>query len=215
MEKQQKYIKEVFPDYAESKAISEAKIVKIDLFKKSNKLELELIAKNYISLKEVSNFEKYLKERFKIEIVRIYTRYEENTQTPNLEQQWQEMVNYIGEKNPTTKIMLLNSTIEINNSCFTVILPTKGADMLVKRGFVQAMENLIFRMRGEKYKVEYIEKLNNETIKRYEESARLAEKLAVELAQQEAQAALDEEAQEQKHKKENKDVKSVDKRNIW
>lgn len=198
MEKQEKLIKEVFPDYTFSNAIAEGKIVKIDLFKKSNKLEIEIKAKSYISLKEVSDFEKYLKNRFQIELVRISTRYEEETLLPKLEEQWGEMWAYIGEKNPTTKIMLKNSKVKIEGTNFTVILPSKGADMLIKRGFVQAMENLIFRMRGEKYKVQYIEQLDEKEMKKYEESARLAEKLAVELAQQEAQAALDEETKQYK-----------------
>ena len=191
MEKQAKQIKEVFPEYTLSTKVTEGKILKINLFKKSNKLEIEIGSKEYLSLKEIFEFESYLKERFQIETVYIDIKYEENVSIPRLEEEWKNIVAYMGKKYPTTKMLLKNSKLEIENHKISVILPSKGAEFLIKRGFETSLENLIYRIRGEKYKVEYIEKIDEESVKKYEESAKLAEKIAIELAQQEAQAALD------------------------
>ena len=187
----EKQIKEVFPDYAESEAIINGTILKINLYKKSNKLEIIIKSKVYIELKEIYRFEMYLKNRFQIETVNINLKYEENVNIPKLEEQWKEIIAYIGKKYPTTKMLLKNSNLEIKEHKISVILLSHGADFLIKRGFETALENLIYRIREEKYKIEYIEKIDEEYVKKYEKSARLAEKLAVELAQQEAQAALD------------------------
>jgi len=56
-----KTIKEIFKDYdSNSFELNEAKIKTINLYKKTNKLEIKIIAKNNIKITVLYNFEKYL-----------------------------------------------------------------------------------------------------------------------------------------------------------
>ena len=66
-----KIIKDVFSDYKNKNSILEAYIQNINLYKKTNKLVLEITSNLFISLKEITDFESYLKLRFKIENVHI------------------------------------------------------------------------------------------------------------------------------------------------
>ena len=188
MEKQDKQIKVVFPEYTSSKSIAEGIIKKINIFKKSNRLELTIGTKTYIKLKEILEFENYLKTRFQIEKVDINIEYDEYTLIPKLEEQWVEIVKYMGQKYPTTKMLLKNTKLEFANNKLLVILPSKGAEFLVKRNFDKLLEELIYRIDKERYKVEYVERIDQEAIKKYEENAKLAEKLAIEIAQQQMYA---------------------------
>ncbi len=185
MEKDEKQIKDIFPEYTQDKVITQGKIVKLNLHKKTNKLEMYIKTKYHIPLKEILNFENFLKSRFQIEKVSISIKYEENVKLPNIEEEWKEIILYLTTKYPTTKMLLKNSNLEINDNKFLVVLSSKGAEYLIKRGFVEILEDVIYRIYNKKYKVEYIEKIDEDEQRKFEENAKLAEKLAVELAQQE------------------------------
>ena len=66
----QNVLKEVFKDYNNSN-LENATIEKINLYKRSNKLTLDIISSNKIDIKDLESFEDYLRERFKIENIEI------------------------------------------------------------------------------------------------------------------------------------------------
>ena len=68
---QTKRIKEIFNDYKTNSNILDAKIKGLNLIKKSNILELCLYSDQYIEIKELWYFEKYLRERFQFQNVEI------------------------------------------------------------------------------------------------------------------------------------------------
>ena len=70
-ETQTKTIKEIFSDYQTNSNILDTKIKGLNLIKKSNVLELCLYSEQYIEIKELWYFEKYLRERFQFQNVEI------------------------------------------------------------------------------------------------------------------------------------------------
>ena len=58
---QKKFINQVFSDYKNSNNLLEAEIDNINLFKKTNKLQVKVISLKPISLQEIDSFEDYLK----------------------------------------------------------------------------------------------------------------------------------------------------------
>ena len=58
-----KYIKDVFNDYIENNNLLDAEIENINLYQKSNKLQISVISSKQIKLADIDNFEKYLKNR--------------------------------------------------------------------------------------------------------------------------------------------------------
>src|SRR5690625_3245195 len=62
-----KTIKEIFKDYnSNSFALNAGKIKSINLFKTTKKLELIVMADEFIKIEDIYNFEEYLKQRFNI-----------------------------------------------------------------------------------------------------------------------------------------------------
>ena len=59
----QKTVKDVFQDYTNKNSILEGTIEAINLFKKSNKLEVGIKVQNQLTLDELVDFESYLSER--------------------------------------------------------------------------------------------------------------------------------------------------------
>src|SRR5699024_8741116 len=63
----EKTIKEIFKDYnSNSFSLNASKIKSINLFKKTNRLELIITADEFIKIEDIYNFEQYLKNRFNI-----------------------------------------------------------------------------------------------------------------------------------------------------
>lgn len=84
MQENLKTVKEIFEDYKENSIINLAKIERINIFKKDNKLEIDLKSNEFIEINELLDFENYLKIRFGIETVEVDILYNENAKVPTI-----------------------------------------------------------------------------------------------------------------------------------
>ena len=73
--------------------------LKANLYKKSNRLEVCLTSKLQISIDEISNFEDYIIDRFKVGSARIEIKYEDIDIEPTIEKDWKKLVGYMSKKN--------------------------------------------------------------------------------------------------------------------
>ena len=82
-------VKDIFSDYSNKQEnINEADFLKANLYKKSNRLEVCLTSKLQISIDEISNFEDYIIDRFKVGSARIEIKYEDIDIEPTIEKDW-------------------------------------------------------------------------------------------------------------------------------
>ncbi len=187
MSETMKKVKDVFSDIKTDSNILNCDLLNVNIYKKSNKIDIELFCYEIIKLEDVLKFENYLKNRFNIDNVNIILKFKNDINLPNIKQDWDRLLIYINKKYPITKAILVNSYIEVQDKNIQIILAVKGADFLIARGFDKILENIIMNFYDEKYKVKYIEKIDEQMVHKYEENARLTEKLAIELAEQEIQ----------------------------
>ena len=164
MSEQLKALKDIFKDYETDKAILESKIKNVNLYKKTNELVLTLIASEKIDLISLYKFENYLKIRFKVKDAKIII---ENDLEFNLDIEWKNILRYINAKHPMTRAILINSRPIVENKNITVELAVKGRDFMVARGFEKLLEDILLNFYGQKYKVKYVESLDQELVKRY------------------------------------------------
>ncbi len=197
-----KTVEEIFCDYHTETNLKQASIVKINLFKKSNKLEIDLCSKVYMVPSELLEFDKYLKERFAIENVEINVQYEEGTSIPEISGQWKQIVKYMAHKYPFTEFLLHNSKVEVQETKVTVSLSVKGAEFLTARGFDKALEKTLKSLYGKTFKVTYVENLQEEDMKKIEQKCKLTEKYEIEKAISEM--GVDEELEEEREEEEKK-----------
>ena len=129
-------VKDIFSDYQNvNDKICEADFQKANLYKKSNRLEVCLTSANKITINEISKFEDYIVNRFKVGSARIEIQYENIDIEPTIENDWQELVTYMSRKAPMTRAILRNSTVDITDSTVCVDLKIKGADLLCSKKF--------------------------------------------------------------------------------
>lgn len=178
-------IKDIFSDYSNDNGILDCEVVNISVFKKQEKIVLDVFSQNFIELKDLSDFEVYLSIRFQVQNIIVNVQYVESVKIPCITEQWKNIILYMAQKYPLTKAILKNSTIRQDSQIVEVILPVKGAEFLKARGLDSILEEVLFSLYAKKYKVKYIEDLNIDTIKAYQESSKLTEKLAIEKATEE------------------------------
>ena len=204
MSEQLKALKDIFPDVETDKEILECKIKNVNLYKKTNQLVLTLISQEKIDLISLYKFENYLKIRFKVKDAKIIL---ENDLDFNLDIEWNGIVKYINAKHPMARPILMNSRPKIEDKNLIVELAVKGKDFLISGGFEKQLEELLLNFYGQTFKVSYVEKLDEELVKKYEENTRRVERMAIELASQEIAAYEEENKKEEIKKETNKEVK--------
>ena len=181
--KEIKRIKNVFADYSsDSFAFSDAEIQNVNLYRKTNKLEMFLKTDGYIGVDEINKFEKYAVKRFNVSGVDFKFNIE-NTEKPPLEKEWNNLLTYFSSKNPMAKAFLKNSEIELNDG-LNIHIKVKGKEILEKQGLNTKIAEFVKDLYGVGYKVNFVEdnveeyeklfKEKNESIwKKYAENTEL------------------------------------------
>jgi len=171
-----KKIKEIFSDYKNNSQMQECYISKIGINKKTNKLTIILNTDKFVQIKDMWDFEKYLMERFKIKDIEMIFNYEDGTKIPEVKDEWKNIICYMAHKHPLMKpILLMKSTIEIENNNINVKMHIKGADFLRTRKTDKQVEITIKNLLGKEYKINLEEQISKEELTRQEENNRLLE----------------------------------------
>lgn len=208
-EKQEyKHIREVFRDFNSSNQnIMNSKVKSINLFKKTNTLEITLLSNALIEIKGVYAFEKYLEVRFGIANIKIKIENEKVEQNiedkvcetteiheigSKIEKQWEDIIEYISYKHPMFKAILAKSTMEVDNKNINVLLSKKGKDFLSVKKFDEILANVIFNVYGARYKVTCTENVSEDDIKKYKEYNKKMEEEAIRNLQLEAHKNIEE-----------------------
>ncbi len=191
-----KMIKNVFVDYSSNSfAFSNAEIENVNLYRKTNRLEMFLKTDNYIDINEISNFEKYAIKRFNVSGVDLKIHLGDN-ENPPIYKEWKNILSYFSSKNPMARAFLRNSELEnpekensLNdeiaqgtqkssitsnifkplNNTLNIHIKVKGKDILEKQGMNTKISNFIKDIYGIGYKVNFIEENCNEYEKLFQE----------------------------------------------
>ena len=169
-----KKIKNVFVDYSSNSfAFSDAEIENVNLYRKTNKLEMFLKTDNYIDINEISNFEKYAIKRFNISGVDLKIETKDNEKPP-IFKDWPNILTYFSSKNPMARAFLRNCSLDDGvdkgkDNTLNINIKVKGKDILEKQGMNTKISNFIKDIYGVGYKVNFIEENCNESEKLFQE----------------------------------------------
>ena len=109
-----KKVKEIFSDYQTESIIKNAEVNALNVSKKDNSLGVLLRSNEYLEVKDIWYFEKFLKDRFKFSNIDIKIQYDEETKIKSIDKEWENIVCYISHRFPIAKNMLFKkSDIEI------------------------------------------------------------------------------------------------------
>ncbi|MFR2534614.1 MAG: PolC-type DNA polymerase III [Clostridia bacterium] len=218
-----KTLKEIFRDYnSNSFALNDAKIKTMNLFKKTNTLQLTLISEAFIPIKAIYQFEKYLEGRFSLKAITIKIEKQENDDyqeeissncentgagvlESNIIKEWPDIIAYMSMKHPMTKAFLAGSTISIEGKAANIFLKLKGKEFLLAKKFDEILSEVLQDIYGKVYKVSYIEEIGEDFFQKQQAYQLKAQEEAILLAQKEAQMVAKEVKKEPKEKEKKED----------
>ena len=173
-------IGDIFCDYKTNSNIADAEIKKMNLIKKINTLEIEMYSKEYIEIKEIWYFEKFLRDRFQFAQVHMIIKYEEGVRKKSIETEWENLICYMAHKYPLMRpLLLLKSKLEVQDNKINVYMKIKGADFLKARKLDKELENVIENLFAKQYTVNIEEKITEQEIEKFKEKTKEIEHQAV------------------------------------
>ncbi len=160
-----KKISEVFSDYSTNSNIKYAQIEALNLIKKENTLQMQIYFDEYIEIKEIWYFEKFLQERFKFEHIDIKVKYHEKVEKKSIKEEWKNIIAYTAHKYPLTKpMLLLKSDIEVLEKEIIVKMHIIGAEFLRAKKTDKEIEKVIKNLFGKEYKINLTEEITKEQL---------------------------------------------------
>ena len=162
-----KKIGEVFSDYKTNSNIKYAQIECLNVLKKTNTLEVDLYYDEYIEIKEIWYFEKFLTERFSFSNIEMKIKYHEAVAKKDISSEWKNIIAYMAHKYPLMKpMLLLKSDVEIDGKDILVKMHIKGADFLRAKKTDKKLEQVLENLFGQKYNINLREDISKEEVEK-------------------------------------------------
>ena len=186
MSEKSKKVGEIFSDYNTNSNIKYAEVIGLNVVKKINTLEVILYFDEYIEIKEIWYFEKFLKERFQFSHIDIKINYHDKVERKPIDTEWKNIIAYMAHKYPLTKpMLLLKSNIEVGEKEIIVKMHIKGADFLKAKKTDVELSNVLKNLFGKQYKIELIEDISKEEINAIKENLKKEEEQIIEKIEKE------------------------------
>ena len=200
-EKAFKKIGTVFGDFKSNSDILNAKIERVNLYKKNNSFEVFLMTNKPIKIDELHSFEKFLVKRFMLTTASVRINYETDTDySENLPNDWKSIVDYISYRYPMTKAILRNSGVDINDNNINIKLHMSGKDFLAARGMNKVFEDTVENLYNKKFKVTFSDAMTADEESKYREVTKQLEEEAINNVSKQIEEAKNEKEQKRAEK---------------
>ena len=200
MSERSKKIGDIFSDYTTTSNIKYANITQLNIIKKTNTLEVGIYFDEYIEIKEIWYFEKFLKERFQFQEINLKIKYHEAVELKPIKQEWKNIIAYMAHKYPLTKpMLLLKSDIEENDTQINVKMHIKGADFLKAKKTDKELEKVLKNLFDKDYRVNLEEELSKKDIEELQESIENVQKAAIAYIEEENKERINNAVHEQEY----------------
>ena len=175
-----KKVGEIFHDYQTKANIQYANIQGLNVIKKTNTLEIILYFDEYIEIKELWFFEKFLIDRFHFDHIETKIKYHEGVVLKDIQTEWKNIIAYMAHKYPLMKpMLLLKSDVEVDENEINIRMHIKGADFLKAKKTDKELEKVLKNLFGKEYKVNLTEQLSKEEIEEIREEIKQVEEKAI------------------------------------
>ena len=175
-----KKVGEIFRDYQTKSNIQYANIQGLNVIKKANTLQVMLYFDEYIEIKELWFFEKFLIDRFHFEHIDMIIKYHEGVVLKDIQTEWRNIIAYMSHKYPLMKpMLLLKSDVEVDGNEVNIKMHIRGADFLKAKKTDKELEKVLKNLFGKEYKVNLTEQLSKEEMEEIREEIKQVEEKAI------------------------------------
>ena len=175
-----KKVGEIFRDYQTKSNIQYANIQGLNVVKKTNTLQVILYFDEYIEIKELWFFEKFLIDRFHFEHIDMIIKYHEGVVLKDIQTEWRNIIAYMSHKYPLMKpMLLLKSDVEVKENEVNIKMHIRGAEFLKAKKTDKELEKVLKNLFGKEYKVNLTEQLSEKEIEEIREEIKQVQEKAI------------------------------------
>jgi len=164
-----KRINEIFRDYPSKGNINTAILEEVVIRKDTKALEMKINAYNYIGKREIDYFNKFIQKRFELNDSKVIVRYIDGETKKPLKEQLDNIILAMGEEHPVLKAIIDNYAVEVVEHTIKFNLNIALSHFLHSMGYDRKISKVIKSLYGKEYKIEFIDKVNKEELKRIKE----------------------------------------------
>ena len=175
-----KKVGEIFRDYQTKSNIQYANIQGLNVIKKTNTLQIVLYFDEYIEIKELWFFEKFLIDRFHFDHIETKIKYHEGVVLKDIKTEWRNIIAYMAHKYPLMKpMLLLKSDVEVKENEVNIKMHIRGAEFLKAKKTDKELEKVLKNLFGKEYKVNLTEQLSEKEIEEIREEIKQVQEKAI------------------------------------
>ncbi len=187
MESSLKRVNEIFSDYNADGNISTATVKAAVLKKKSKILEIKISSDKYIDVKEIQGLNAFIRKRFLLNDSEITVEYAQGTDKKPIDRELRDIVLSMSDKHPILKAIIKDIEFEVINNTINFNFKIMMSDLLTAKGIDKKISEAIKKLYGAAYKINFVDKVSCEELKRLKEEKHERE---MQLVNEQAEALL-------------------------
>lgn len=159
-----KRINEIFSDYNSMGNINTAIVEGVSINKRSKHLEMKVISDKYIGIKELEEFNRFIRKRFALRDSTITVKYADGMDKNLTEEELMDIVFSVADKYPALKVSLNQSEYEVDKDTinFNFKIPVSG--FLKSMQYDNKIHKAIKTLYGISYNINFVDKLTSEEL---------------------------------------------------
>jgi DNA polymerase-3 subunit alpha (Gram-positive type) len=173
-----KRINEIFSDYEARGNMNTAIVESVVLSKKSKRLEMEISSDKYIEIREFEYLNRFIRKRFVLEDSIIAVKYADGIDKKPIEEEIENIVLTLVDKNPVLKTVINNSEYEVNKNTINFNFKVAVSGFLKAMNYDKELHKAIKNLYGTTYKINFIDNVSSEDLI-LQEQAREQEMIAI------------------------------------
>lgn len=159
-----KRINEIFSDYNSMGNINTAIVEGVIVNKRSKCLEMKISSDKYIGLREIEEFNRFIRKRFALLDSIITVNYDDGMDKKLTEEELMDIVFTVADKYPALKVMLNQSEYEVDKDTITFNFKAPVSGFLKSMHYDNKIGKAIKNLYGITYNINFVDKVTSEEL---------------------------------------------------
>ena len=164
-----KRVSEIFGDFSAESNIINAFVENVTLRKKTKTLVLDIRSDNYLDIKEIEDFNDFLKKRFGLNDSKIVIKYTKEVEKKPIEEEIKNIMLLLSVKHPFLRGAIKNTEYEVSNNTINIYFKVEISHIFRDLNYHKEIQAFVKNLYGKTYNVNFIDKVDHEALMKLKE----------------------------------------------
>ena len=159
-----KRVREIFSDFYVDSNITNAFVENVTLRKKTKTLVLNISSDSYLDVKEIEDFNDFLKDRFVLNDSKIVIKYTKEVEKKPIEEEIKNIMLLLSVKHPFLRGAIKNTEYEVRDSTINIYFKVEISHIFRDLNYHKEIQEFVKNLYGKTYKINFIDKVDHEEL---------------------------------------------------